>query len=88
MQKVVSVKKRVAITLALCAEYRTASHLFGAKRFTVCEIVQETCQAIMDHLLLECIQLPSPDQQQQYINSFQTKWGAQQCIGTIDRSHM
>ena len=42
----------------------------------------------MDHLPLEYIQLPSTDQQQQYINSFQTKWDAQQCIGTIDRSHM
>ena len=89
--KAVSVKKRVAITLwvlASSAEHRTVSHLFGVGRSMVCEIVNETCQAIVDNLLLQYIRFPSLDQQQQYIENFENKWGVPQCIGAIDGSHI
>ena len=46
----ISVQKRVAITLCVLAttiEYRTATHLFGVARCTVCCIVQETCKYIV-----------------------------------------
>ena len=62
LRKAVSVKKRVAITLwslASPAEYRTVSHLFGVGRSTVCEVVHETCQAIVDHLLPKYIRFPN-----------------------------
>ena len=87
LQKAISVKKRVAITiwtLASSAEYRTVSHLFGIGQSTVCEVVHEICRAIVDHLLPKYIRFPSCDQQQQYIDSFEDKWGVPQCIGAID----
>ena len=72
LRKAISVKKRVAITiwtLASSAEYRTVSHLFGVGRSTVCEVIHETCQAVVDHLLPKYIRFPSCDQQQQYIDN-------------------
>ena len=91
LRKAISVKKRVAITLwtlASSAEYRTVSHLFGVGRSTVCEIVHETCRAIVDHLLPKYICFPPCDQQQQYVDNFESKWGVPQCIGAIDGSHI
>ena len=91
LRKTVSVKKRVAITLwtlASSAEYRTVSHLFGVGRSTVCEVVHETCHAIVNHLLSKYIRFPSSDQQEKYIVNFESKWGVPQCIGAIDGSHI
>ena len=68
---------------------RTVSHLFGGQStFFEIHLVQETCQAIVDHLLPKYMRFPSTDQQQQYIDSFETKWGVLQCIGAIDGSHI
>ena len=75
LRTAISVQKRVAITLWTLAspvEYRTVSHLFGVGRLTVCEIVHETCQAIVDHLLHRYIFFPSPENQQQYINNVES----------------
>ena len=50
LRTAISLQKRVAITLWTLAspvEYRTVSHLFGVGRSTVCETVDETCQAIV-----------------------------------------
>ena len=87
----VSVEKRVAITLWTLAspvEYRTVGHLFGVGRSTVCEVVNETCKAIVDHLLHQYIFFPSVEHQEHYINNFERKWGVPQCIGAIDGSHI
>ena len=76
LRDAITVKKRVAITLwtlSSPAEYRTVSHLFGVGRSTVCEVVHETCKAIVDHLLPKYICFPSIEQQQQYIDNFESK---------------
>ena len=91
LRDTISVKKHVAITLWTLgspAEYRTVAHLFGVGRSTVCEVVHETCQAIVNHLLPKYIHFPSVAQQQQYINDFENRWGVPQCIGAIDGSHI
>ena len=62
--------------------------MFGVGRSTVCEVVYETCQAIVDHLLSKYIRFPSSDQQEQYIVNFESKWGVSQFIGAIDGSHI
>jgi len=65
MHQAVSVEKRVAIALwclATPAEYRTSAHLFGVARSAVCEIVHETCQAIVTVLLRKYMKFPSGEQ--------------------------
>ena len=91
LRDAVSLEKRVAITLWTLAspvEYRTVSHLFGVGRSTVCEIFNETCEAIVEHLLHQYITFPSVERQQQFISNFERKWGVPQCIGAIDGSHI
>ena len=78
MHKAMSVQRRLAITLwclATAAEYRTISHHFGVARFSVYEIVQETCLAIVDSLLNVYIRFPAGEQLQHVINNFESKWG-------------
>ena len=61
----ISVENRVAITLWTLAspvEYRTVSHLFGVARSTVCEVFNETCKAIVKHLLHQYISFPAGEQ--------------------------
>ena len=51
----ISLEQRVAITvwcLATPCKYRTVAHLFGVARSTVCEIVQDTCRAIVRIVLV------------------------------------
>ena len=65
MRRSISVEKRVAITLwclATQVEYRTIAHLFGVARSTVCEIVHETCSAIVTRLMDTYIRFPTGDQ--------------------------
>ena len=91
MRQAVSVEKRVAIALwclATPAEYRTIAHLFGVARSTVCEIVHETCQAIVTVLLHKYIKFPSGEQVDSAVDGFKTKWGVPQCVGAIDGSHI
>ena len=55
MRKAITVEQRLAVTiwfLATPCEYRTIAQLFGIAHCTVCEIVQETCAAIVKSLLL------------------------------------
>lgn len=91
MRTAISVKQRVAVTLwflATPAEYRTIAHLFGIARSTVCEIVHETCKAIVDCLLKQYIQFPSGTKLDEIVHGFLTKWGVPQCVGAIDGSHI
>ena len=59
-----SVERRVAVALwclATPTEYRTIAHLFGIARSTVCEIVHNTCQCILDVFMKDYIQFPTGD---------------------------
>ena len=61
LRRSICVEHRVAITvwcLATCSEYRTIGHLFGVSRSTVCVIIHDTCQAIVEVLLKDYIQFP------------------------------
>ena len=57
------------------------SHLFGVGRSTVCEIVHETCQAIVDNLLHKYIFF-------RILIILKENGGVPQCIGAIDGSHI
>ena len=91
MRRSISVEKRVAITLwclATQVEYRTIAHLFGVARSTVCEIVHETCSAIVTRLMDTYIRFPTGDQLDSVVDGFLTKWGVPNCVGAIDGSHI
>ena len=74
----VSVEQKVAITLwclATQCEYCTMAHLFGVARSTVCEVVQDTCRAIVHILLKTYIRFPTGDALKRVIDGFEDKWG-------------
>ena len=78
--KAICVEKRVAITLWCLAtpyEYCTVAHLFGVARSTsaVCEIVQETCQAIVSNLMQDYIRFPTGEALKAVVEGFEEKWG-------------
>ena len=78
LRRALSVERRVAVTLwclATPSEYRTIAHLFGIARSTVCEIVHETCQCIVDILMEDYIKFPSGDRLDLTVDEFKTKWG-------------
>ena len=52
-------------------EYRTLSHLFGVGRSTICEIVQETCEAIVNVLMGIYITFPCGDSYKSVISGFE-----------------
>ena len=90
-RKAIPITQRVAITLwclATSCEYRTLSHLFGIGRSTVCEIVQETCKAIVSVLMDIYITFPCGDSLKSVVDGFRQKWGYPQCAGAIDGSHI
>ena len=91
MRRAISVERRVGITLwflATPSEYRTIAHLFGVARSTACEIVHETCTAIVDCLLKQYIQFPSGARLDEVVDGFLNKWGVPMCVGAIDGSHI
>ena len=91
LQKALSVERRVAVTLwclATPTEYRTIAHLFGIARSTVCEIVHETCHCIVDVLMKDYINFPNGDRLDRVVDEFKMKWGAPQCFGAVDGSHV
>ena len=76
LRRPLSVERRVAVTLwclATPTEYRTIAHLFGIARSTVCEIVHETCQCILDVLMKDYIKFPSGDRLDRTVNEFKVK---------------
>ena len=91
MRRPLSVQRRVAVCLwclATPTEYRTIAHLFGIGRSTVCDIVHETCRAIVKVLMKEYIKFPSGDDLDHVVDEFKTKWGVPQCFGAVDGCHI
>ena len=78
----------VAITLWCLATHANIVLVFGVAYSTVCEIVQETCQAIVSNLMHLYIQFPTSDAVKAVVEEFEVKWGFPQCIRAIDQSHI
>lgn len=79
MRNSLSVEMRATPT-----EYRTIGHLFGIARSTVCEIVHETCPAIVNRLIGT---FPRGEKLDCGVEGFLTKWRVPQCVGAIESSH-
>jgi len=54
----------------------------------VCEIVQETCSAIVTTLLTTYIKFPTRNDIDTVVREFKVKWGVPQCFGAIDGTHI
>ena len=76
------------MVLGYTSEYRTLRHLFEIGRSTVCEIVQETCKSIIEHLLPKYICFSSSENLNTIVDGFEQKWSIPQCIGAIDGAHV
>jgi len=74
--------------LATPVEYCTIAYLFGIAHSTVCEIVQETYNCIVNILMEDYNKFPSGDRLNQTVDEFKIKWGVPQYFGTIDSSHV
>ena len=55
LRDVISVEQWCVWCLAMNVEYRTAAHLFGVSRLTVCLIVNSVCLHIVELLMPTCI---------------------------------
>lgn len=85
------VNKRIAIALWRLAtnnEYRSVSHLFGVGVSTVCRCVQDFCYAVIKVLLPDHIKTPDARKLMEMATFFDNRWGAPQCVGAIDGSHI
>ena len=91
-RKAIPVRQRVAITLyrlADTAHYRTIANLFGVGKSTVCGIVKEVCQAIIDILLPRYIRLPQGRQEiQEKIDGMRRRAGFPQAVAALDGCHI
>ena len=91
-RKAISVRQRLAVTLyrlADTAQYRTIENLFGVGRSTVCGIVKEVCQAIVNFLLPRYIRLSQRRQEiQEKIDGAGSRAGFPQVIAALDACHI
>ena len=83
LTRAICVEHRVAITLwylATCGEYRTITHSFGVARCTLCIIVHDTGEAIVDVLLKTYIHFPQGFELSEVVKGFKEKWGMIQYV--------
>ena len=91
MRIAIPLEQRVAIALwrlATNGDYRTIAHLFGVSRASVCLIVRDVCDAIVQVLLPKYIHTPHGERLQSIIDGFASKWGIPQCVSAVDGSHI
>ena len=91
MSQPISVEERVAVTLwylSAGSGFRTVAWLFGISKSSVCTIVRETCDAIVQVLQKQMIKLPKGDMLDRVIEGFEFKWGFPNCVGAVDGTHI
>lgn len=89
-RKPIAPNRRLAIVLwwyATPGEYRTISCLFGVGISTVCTLVHEVTQALLDALYHRFISLPQGQRLDDTIAGFLRR-GYPQCAGAIDGTHI
>ena len=90
-RKAIPVRQRFAITLyrlADTAQYRIIANLFGVGKSTVCQIVKEVCQAIVEILMPTYIRLPRACEVQGHIAGFRRRAGFPQVVAALDACHI
>ena len=87
-RKAITVERRTAICLATGEDFRSQGWRFDVGKSTVCQVVNDVCQAIVDVLLPGIIKWPTGDYLKAVIEGFETKWRFPQCAGAIDGTHI
>ena len=83
---------RVAVTLRFLAtgdSYRSLGYAFRVAPNTLCELVPETCRAIITAYADEVLQLPkTPQEWREVAHQFQERWNFPHAIGALDGKHI
>ena len=91
-RKAITVRHRVAITLywlADTAHYRTIENLFGVGNSTVCGIVKQIREVIVQVLLPKYIYvLPNRQEIEDKIDGFKNRAGFPQVVAAVDGCHV
>lgn len=91
-RKAISARQRLAVTLyrlADTATYRTIANLFAIGKSTVCEIVVQVCNAIVQFLLPRYIRLPQSAQEiRERIDESLDRAGFPQVVACVDGCHI
>ena len=91
-RKAISARQRLAVTLyrlADTATYRTIANLFAIGKSTVCEIVVQVCNAIVQFLLPRYIRLPQSAQEiRERIDESRDRAGFPQVVAGVDGCHI
>ena len=91
-RKAISARQRLAVTLyrlADTATYRTIANLFAIGKSTVCEIVVQVCNAIVQFLLPRYIRLPQSAQEiRERIDESRDRAGFPQVVACVDGCHI
>ena len=91
-RKAITVRHRVAITLywlADTAHFRTIGNLFGVGKSTVCGIVRQVCEVIVNVLLPNYINVPQNQHEvQEKIEGFKSRAGFPQVVAAVDGCHV
>ncbi|XP_064469812.1 putative nuclease HARBI1 [Ornithodoros turicata] len=90
MREAIPVEKRVAISLyrlGSSAEDRTVANLFSVGRSTVNEIFREFCAVIVSELEKGAVRMPTQEEMNRQVESFEAALGFPQAMGALDGCH-
>ncbi|CAH1277266.1 HARBI1 [Branchiostoma lanceolatum] len=91
LRHAIPVPQRLAIAIYWLASgdlLRTVADLFGVSEGSVCNIVLDVCQAVVDVLLPRYLTFPSGERLRETVQGYREKWGFPQCGGAVDGSHI
>jgi len=91
-RKALKPELKLAITLRYLAtgdSYKSLAYGFRVANNTISVFIPEVCQALIDHLSDEFMELPQePEQWLDIAEQFYLKWNLPHCIGALDGKHV
>lgn len=91
MRVPIPVSKRVGLTLvkmATNAEYRTLEDHFAVAKSSICKILREVCEAIIEKFGEQFVRPPSHAELDSVVEGFESEFGLPQCAGVLECTHV